>query len=474
MSQFIGRFHPLIVHLPIGFLLLGAMFDLLRKREKFSFLSSSVPFIYLVGALSAGIACISGYLLSIGDSYDPQMLTPHLWGGIIVTIFSLFVFVVYQYEVSSLFWIQKVTPFLLILGLGITGHLGGSLTHGEQYLIQHAPPMVKAMLGKEEEAEIMIDNVQEAEIYSHLVAPILEEKCYECHNAQKQKGKLRLDGPDMIEAGGRSGEALIISGDAGTSELFRRIILPEKDEKHMPPSGKPQLSGSELELIRWWINAGGAFEGKVKEAEPNTSVAAIFASLEGGVADDAEGRSMRQFSYATSVSPASEKNILAVQRTEAIVLPLWEGAPFLQVNYINARTLEPKQLGPLEKLEDQVVWLSLSNKPIGNEALTSVSKLKHLQKLYLNGTNITDEGLIYLSNLKHLVYINLVSTEVSGEGIERLMSIPALKELYVYNTKVTADDVQRFQEQWPEVVIELGGYELPVLEGDTSLLTMTK
>ena len=63
-QHFVGRLHPLAVHLPIGFLLLavtlegGALWRPLRR------LRHAVPFVLVLGAASAVIAVLAGYLLA--------------------------------------------------------------------------------------------------------------------------------------------------------------------------------------------------------------------------------------------------------------------------------------------------------------------------------------------------------------------------------------------------------------------------
>ena len=71
------------------------------------------------------------------------------------------------------------------------------------------------------------------------VGTILEQNCLECHNASKDKGKLRLDTHEMTLKGGDSGQALV-PGKVEDSELFRRVILAPDDDEIMPPLGGKQ------------------------------------------------------------------------------------------------------------------------------------------------------------------------------------------------------------------------------------------
>ncbi len=90
------------------------------------------------------------------------------------------------------------------------------------------------------------------------VKPILEHSCVECHNADKDKGDLRLDNHAMFLEGGDSGSPVDFDKPA-ESELIRRVLLPHDDDEFMPPSSKKKqrqpLTSEEIELLKTWIVA---------------------------------------------------------------------------------------------------------------------------------------------------------------------------------------------------------------------------
>src|SRR5262245_4474990 len=92
--------------------------------------------------------------------------------------------------------------------------------------------------------------------FSKDIQPIFARHCYECHGAEKQKGKLRLDERNSAMRAGK--DAIIISGKAAQSELYRRVTLPKGHEDIMPNRGEP-LSKAETDLIRDWINQGAVW-----------------------------------------------------------------------------------------------------------------------------------------------------------------------------------------------------------------------
>ncbi|MCA9009054.1 MAG: DUF1549 domain-containing protein, partial [Planctomycetaceae bacterium] len=89
--------------------------------------------------------------------------------------------------------------------------------------------------------------------YRTQVRSVLQERCFACHGALKQEGGLRLDTAAAAIGGGDSGPS-ITTGDASTSELFRRISASDASIR-MPPEGEP-LKPAEIDAIRRWIDAG--------------------------------------------------------------------------------------------------------------------------------------------------------------------------------------------------------------------------
>jgi len=109
------------------------------------------------------------------------------------------------------------------------------------------------------ELELTYDN----SFYTDHIEIIFNKNCIVCHQDNKKKGGLNMISPNKIKMGGNNGSVLII-GNAYKSEIYKRIILPVSEKKHMP-KGKPALSNYEIKLIKWWINSGASFSKKIKE-----------------------------------------------------------------------------------------------------------------------------------------------------------------------------------------------------------------
>ena len=94
------------------------------------------------------------------------------------------------------------------------------------------------------------------EIFADETRPLLQERCVECHGAEKQKADLRLDAKSHAFHGGENG-ASIVPGDSAKSSLFTRVSTDDEDER-MPPKGAP-LTPSQIHALKEWIDSGAVW-----------------------------------------------------------------------------------------------------------------------------------------------------------------------------------------------------------------------
>ena len=461
ISEFIGHFHPVLVHLPIGFLLLACLFLWLGKKENL-YLQPAIGIALFVGMLSAVIACITGYLLSHSEDYDEQLADRHQWFGISVAVASIVMY--YLYKKSFSFRIQKGVAILLFLLIMITGHLGGSLTHGSDYL-------TKGLQKSSDSSSIVqkaIPNVQEAIAYTDIIQPILQNKCYGCHGPNKQKGKLRMDQTDRLMKGGKDGLA-IVAGNTEKSEMTRRLELPREHEDHMPPKEKSQPTDEQIALIHWWIESGASFDKKVKDlAQPEKIKPALLAL------EKSEEKKLPPDIPPTPVEKADEAALKKLKDTGVVVIPVAQNSNYLVADFITARKLTGKEIELLLPLKKQLVWLKLGNTLTGDSAMITIGKLTNLMRLQLDHTNITDKGLHELRTLDNLRYLNLVGTKVTAAGLMELKDLKNLRSLYLFQTNVVKSDWANLKKFFPKTEIDSGGYSLPYLETDTMIVKPPK
>ncbi|MCK5371148.1 MAG: hypothetical protein KAQ62_21455, partial [Cyclobacteriaceae bacterium] len=245
LLEYFGRFHPLAVHLPIGILAVFLVIGFFTSRQKILDTIQIIRLVLLVSALSATASSLSGYLLSISESYDQEMVSTHKWFGIFLTIINWIIYFKINYLLNTSIWNYRVFLGVVLLSITITGHLGGSLTHGSDFI--NPPPPNQWFSAK----AIQKKNITMNSTAFEAASIILENKCYVCHGKNKQKGELRLDTKEAILEGGENGK--IISDHAANSLIIKKLRLPLDHEDHMPPKEKKQLSDLELSYLTWWI-----------------------------------------------------------------------------------------------------------------------------------------------------------------------------------------------------------------------------
>ena len=253
---FIGRFHPLLVHLPIGFILIALLLEF--NRSKFRESEKILKFILFWVLLSGGFSILSGYFQYQQEGYLWESVQGHFYSGIVTLVFSIGFYVFLQKQTILNRLPRSFFSLGLLFSLILTGHLGGNITHGEEHLTEPLEELSSTLFGNEEESKtVQLDekNYPEKVIYTDLVAPILSKKCVSCHNSKNTKGGLQLHTFQALLQGGKNGP-IINYENTKESELFLRIHLPKEEKKHMPPRSKKQLTKAEIDFISYWIELG--------------------------------------------------------------------------------------------------------------------------------------------------------------------------------------------------------------------------
>jgi uncharacterized membrane protein len=270
---FLGRFHPLVVHLPIGIYLLVAAGELAalvpRLRPR---VDPALGLILPALVVSALGALLLGHLLAREGGFPAETLLRHRRLVLLASIVACLCLAAWAFRERPRG--RLVYRALLALGLGllsIGAHFGGTLSRGESYLAKYAPEPLKPLLGGgaaqgHEAAKPPAPKVvAEPRLFADVIQPLFREYCVECHGPEKAKGKLRLDALEHIVRGGESGAA-VVPGSADRSLLIQRIELPPGHEDRMPPEDKPAPRPEHLALFRFWIDRGASEDFKVRDA----------------------------------------------------------------------------------------------------------------------------------------------------------------------------------------------------------------
>ena len=258
---FLGRFHVLVLHLPIGMIVALFVLEYLSRKERWRYLEAASPYLWGATAISALVTVLLGFMHFAEGSFTGASGDQHRFFGTITAVIATGVAFL---RVSSFASTYKPLFFpaslVLLVLVSITGHYGGNLTHGSTFLVEYAPQPIRSLAGLAPRRTIT--SVSAADPFADVVGPMFQERCAGCHNEDKSESDLVLTSYAGVMRGGESGR-VIVAGNTDLSELLRRISLPHDDDEFMPAEGKTPLTDQQVAIIRWWIAAGAPNGGTV-------------------------------------------------------------------------------------------------------------------------------------------------------------------------------------------------------------------
>jgi uncharacterized membrane protein len=456
LGPLLGRMHPLLVHLPIGILVFGIVLCFIPRKEK-NILLPAARLAFLLGGIAAFGAGISGFLQYQFEGFGWEDVRLHLIAGVITAIGSLAVY--YQLRKTEFLTSKiKISALGLALVLTLTGHLGGSLTHGENYFAEVLPPEFQSLLGfeiqPEKGPELAEENWENAELFTEVIQPIFNQNCKSCHNPRNKKGELDLSQMKGLSAGGEDG-LVLTAGDPDHSELFTRLILPKEDDNHMPPAEKRQPSKEEIALIETWIKNGGTEKGTLAEAQIPRKL------VEGFIV-----RNEIPFYPVNTIAAISGDSLVALKASGFFAEPVESGSGLLKITCTNYPDFQDRDWAKLTSSKNRIAYLDLSGTRLSDALLDSIGLLPNLTVLKLSNTTISGKSLENLSLLPNLKLLYLNQTSVNIEQIQALSSSKSLEKVFAYQTPASSEFPDSGKLSFT-FVLETGNYSLPKLPTDT-------
>ena len=447
ITGFIGRFHPLIVHLPIGFIIAAVLIEWRMKNERYQ---NVISYLWILSAITAGVASLCGWFLANEGSYANWTLFAHRWLGILIAVVSLYAWYARRGGSTSPLK-KKATNVIAIVMLAITGHLGGNMTHGSDYLLEYAPSPIQKLLGYGKSGNNLpqFADPDSVNTYRDIIFPTFEKKCISCHNDKVQNGGLNMASIDSIKVGGDGGP-VIVSGDIN-SELLRRVTLPVTSAKFMPTSGT-HMTYHEVRLLEWWITQGAEYQTSISAMTANPSIQSILMSLYG------LDLTPRPWIEKTKVLLPDSSVMTSIRSTGIKLNVIANNNGWVEVsNHIGSEVTE-EQLRSLSVASDQITWLQLPNSGLTDEMIIHINDLSNLTKLKIQGNPITSTGLAQLENLSNLETLNLTNTKIDNSIFDLLSKMPKLKSLYLWQSEATAEAIEDARTRFPDIDI-VGGIE---------------
>jgi uncharacterized membrane protein len=471
--NFLGQYHFLILHMPIGATVLVLMMEalgLISKNKVHTTLALAFA------AATAIFAVVFGYFLYLADTYTLSAeLEDHKDDGVVFTVMIILTFLFkFSYDVKQKNWLK---PAYLVLLLATSfmmyraGHQGGELVHQDP-MNAFPSKVIADRKAKEEQANVV---VTDPVIYTNIVHNILENKCISCHGPDKVKSGLRLDSLAAMFEGGDEEEALV-AHDVEASYMITTIMLPMEDDMHMPPKKKPQITPEELMILKWWIEMGAPENTKLSEVEVSEELRLAIATLKTPEELDAERKQIR-----LAKEQAEKLFIEKRAKLQTALIAVNETFPgslryssqedtdlvFNSVSY--RKQFKGSDLQLLEDVAEDVVELDLASTTISDADIVHLEKFTNLKRLKLNETMITDEALKTIAKLENLKSLNLYGTEITDSGIMAISKLKHLEKTYLWNTKVSPEAAENLrksliesmykgegEEKRPEPIVDIG------------------
>ncbi len=444
--QVLGRMHPLLVHFPIVLLLLYIFWItwLSKKINASEDLQHTGDLLLLVAALTAALTAIMGLLLSKESGYDADALSLHKWSGVSLAFIS-FTWYVMRKKLLSIKWVASITSAVAFALILLTGDLGADISHGDNFLLAPVTPEIKPQQV----------SIEDAVVFTNMVQPILQAKCLACHNSKKAKGELLMETTTQLLKGGKDGP-IWDTAQPDLSILLQRIHLPEEDKKHMPPTGKTQLTEEEKDILYFWIKSGANFTVKVTSLSNTDTLRSLANNIFKSSVDEVY-----------DFDAASEKTIEQLNNNNRLVTPVAMESPALAVDFFNSQNYSQQSLKELLVLKQNIVCINLGHMPVKDEDLSIIAQFINLRTLNLSFSAVTGKTIAALNKLPNLKQLSLAGTVVNAKDLAALASTPKLKNVFVWNTSVTENEVAALQKTNTQITFEKG------FRSDTIIMKLT-
>lgn len=444
--DFLGSLHPLIVHLPIGIVLLTIAIDVFMRNKNNS-VHRVITMGWFFSFFSGLLAALFGWFLGDNGYYFESQINIHRWSGVafVGLCFIIWLLRYINFRFSKSF--NRSVNLTTILLLMITGHFGGEMTHGQNYLFENLPYVQKKISviplfeAKRSETDSLF-------VFEDLVYPVLEEKCMACHNQNRAYGGLNMSTLETMVKGGNSG-AGIQNGKPFESLIYKRVSFPHDHPKFMPPSGVP-LSYDQIATLEWWIDNGAEKQMPVTLARNDAKIQRLM-ELQYGL-------DLREKTYLETLALASPtpEELKTIQGEEYIWRFLNPEQSFLDLKFTKKK-IETNDLLKIQSIKKNVTWLNLTDCMLNDNHLSYLSDFPNLTRLKIQKNPlVTNKGIEALQNLENLTELNLYGTRISNAALNTLGQMESLKKLFLWNTRITAKAIADFKAQHPDVEVIAG------------------
>jgi Leucine-rich repeat (LRR) protein len=223
--------------------------------------------------------------------------------------------------------------------------------------------------------------------------------------------------------------------------------------------------------LHWWINTGASFTEKVAVLPQPQNIKPVLAALQSGTKNEEIAVS---YIPEATVDKADETTIKKLRERGVAITSVAQNSNYLSASFIAVDSITIQDIELLVPLSKQLIWLKLGNSNCTDATINTIDKLTGLTRLSLENTAITDNAFKQLKNLSRLQYLNVAGNNISTAGLEQLKEVKQLRNLYIYKTSFSAPGFANLKKLFPGTMIDTGGYIVPILNSDTTLVTKPK
>lgn len=420
----VGKWHLLALHIPAALLLLIPLAELiLREREPSRALR-------LMGDFAAGgtwLAAVLGILHAHHNGFEGQGIDDHLWLGVACAALAALSWSFMQ----AAYLVRLPLQAAAALSVAAAGHVGGELVHGEGFLSRPSGGKAPAAAPAADTSAMTPEQLR-LHIYETRVKPLLADHCTSCHDAKKQKGKLRMDSLAALEKGGSEGPALVW-GKSAESLIVIRSTLPREDDESMPPDPKPMLTKEQVDVLRAWIDGVAPASAA---PPPKNAAAAPVPPKPAAFRPNAELRKV-------AARLADQDGLTALPRA------LDTDAGLVVAAHAVAGRFDDAALAKLAVDGSAVAELDLSRTRLTDAAAPHLARFPNLEVLILNETRVGDAVAKAAATLPRLERLALRSTLLTDTGLAELGAAPSLRSLFAGQSGVTAQGAAALRSAKP-------------------------
>ena len=471
----------LLLHLPIGALCAIWFVELLLENKGDKHKNPTMALLQVLLLLTSILTLVLGIAYAAGGDYGSEIDAHARWGYLFsggVGISHICYWIHYKQGRPGTHLIYIFALLATTLAMLATGHHGGELIHGKGFLtkaFKPAPAREQHPAAAAPSATATAQPAAQAARRSGPIAPqrseptaapmprpssgsaapapqqaptpstpeagdphtalfenaqaVFNRHCTKCHGPSKQKGNYRLDHKHAIQLGGKSQRAAIVPGQPDQSELLRRMRLPRSDDEVMPPNSKAPVAAADIDAVRQWIAAGADW--------PEASEVAHAQSTAPKIGDANTDQWIEQINRTGAKAEYNAWGDHSVR---------------VDLGVVDVGQL-PNALQQLQACRHHLSWIDASHLTLPADFFVTLPHFPKLERLHLDGSNVSDRDLATLRQLPNLHYLNLYNTQVSDRGLNQLQTCPSLQRLYLGQTKVTKAGIQKLQRAHPELQI---------------------